>query len=319
MQGKILIANCQYVIAAFCTGCPHDADPYEALRTTLSMTEGTFAFLALSEKEAANFDHSLYIAIERLMDSLTKMPVESNELFDEKGLLDRIFGNKANLLKQEENNDPQQDSGELDFNAAPEKSSEQEPAIGPFAQAKSRQDAAVAGIEPLIPQSRQEAFASVVAGENRSAEEIAFTDLAFNRTTATGQCLRRSAEYPVPKIEGQAPQAAPIASFKMLEPFIDSAQAISGVGTISPGFSQTAAEQRISLGRLRSLPSHANGKFSWQRLWYELRALQWLPLFLLLVGLASFIAPQIWPTGGNDGLFRQEKVRAAATPAAQVH
>lgn len=44
-QGKILLSNCQYVVAAFCTGSPHDVDPYEALRTTLSMSEGTFAFL----------------------------------------------------------------------------------------------------------------------------------------------------------------------------------------------------------------------------------------------------------------------------------
>ena len=289
-QGKILISDCKYVVAAFCSGSAHDADPYEALRTTLAMTEGTYAFLALSDLEAANFDQSLYIAVDRLMDSITKLPTQSSELFDEKGLLDRIFGDKAQLLQQDENEDPNQNVGTIDFSAAPEERFSAEPAQN-------------LPIEPPL----------------KSAEEVAFTDLAFNRV-AQAPCLRRSAEYSVPKIDGPAMQVAPIASWNMLEPFVDAAQTISGVRVATvTGLSHSAAEQRISLGRLRSLPNNANGKFSWQRIWYELRALQWLPLFLLLIGLASFIAPQVWSTGGNDGGYRHEPVRQAAMPSAQVH
>lgn len=295
IQGKILISNCQYVVAAFCTGSPHDVDPYEALRTTLAMSEGTFAFLALTEKEAANFDHSLYIAVDRLMESITELPTQSTDLFDEKGLLDRIFGNRANQLLAEDNEDPKQGNAEIDFSAPPTEST----------------------VEPV---SNSRNYSTNLGIPGKSAEEVAFTDLAFNRAGSAVQCLRRSAEYPVPKIDGPAPQLAPIAAWNMLEPFIETAQTVSGVrAAMVPAFSQTAAEQRISLGRLRSLPNHANGKFTWQRMWYELRALQWLPLFLFIVGLASFIAPQIWPTGGNDGWFRQEKIQEAATPAAQVH
>lgn len=293
MQGKILISNCQYVVASFCTGSPHDVDPYEALRTTLSMNEGTFAFLALSELEAANFDQSLYIALDRLIESVAKLPSQSSELFDEKGLLDRIFGNKSHLLKDEENNDPQQNSEKIE--------SIVEESFAPDEK-----------IEPV------NAPAPTGPVQIKSVEEIAFTDRAFNRASAPAQCLRRSAEYPVPKISA-GPELAPIAAWSMLEPYLDSAQTVSAVRVpMVPGFNQSAAEQRVSFERLRSLPSHANGKLSWQRLWYELRALQWLPLFLFLIGLASFLAPQLWPTGGNDG-FRQERIRAAATPQAQVH
>ncbi|MBX9724949.1 MAG: hypothetical protein K2X81_26325 [Candidatus Obscuribacterales bacterium] len=90
IQGKVLIADAKHVVAA---SCSDDKDAYEALRTLLEVKDGNFAFLDLSAEDIADFDQSLFINIDRLIQAMPALPLSSSELFDENTLLDKVFGN----------------------------------------------------------------------------------------------------------------------------------------------------------------------------------------------------------------------------------
>ncbi len=92
IQGKVLIADAKHVVAA---SCSDDIDAYEALRTLLEVKDGNFALLDLSTEDLAEFDQSLFICIDRLIESMPALPHSSSELFDENTLLDKVFGSDA--------------------------------------------------------------------------------------------------------------------------------------------------------------------------------------------------------------------------------
>jgi len=93
MSGKLLIVNNMDIAGA------HMADGseqgYAAARKLLSVLEGNFAFLDVGLKRPENFDHELCLSITRTISSWPNLPELPGELFDEKGLLDKIFGSTA--------------------------------------------------------------------------------------------------------------------------------------------------------------------------------------------------------------------------------
>lgn len=259
IQGKILVANSNYIVGAFCTGSASDTDSYESLRTVLTLSEGVFALLALSESESKNFDHSLYISIDRILDTLGSLPSDSAELFDEKGLLDKVFGD---------------DAEELSF----------EPTKERYACMKNQVDS--------------QAFRRF----RKSIEKKTVLPIADNSTA--------------PPVPGSMVELSPLAMWDTMEPLFDNGSTTSSSSPMIPGFVQ-ADDQRASLGRLRTLPQKSS-IFNLKKIWHELRAFQWLPLILLLIGIASFVAPQVWPTGGIESRS-SDKLQEAARPGTTIN
>ena len=325
-QAKILIAGSKYIVAAFCPGSSSDIDPYEALRTALSVSEGTFALLALTETEADNFDQSLYVSIDRVIDSLHELPKVSSDLFDEKGLLDQVFGAQEKV------------EIEVEQRASLESSAKTN-STNPYVPCNKYGKSSLSGITNaavgiptgniqssprILPHSPADSSANSSKNSSNAASNNPSNSLSNiqlnNRTSASNAEPRYSGNL------ATAPHdeiSAPIASWNTVEPlFQGDDRFVSGSTTpMIPGFVQSKSEQSGSRARLRALPRDTNTiGFSWQRLWYEIRAFQWLPLILLLVGIASFLAPQLWSNGGSEahnsnGRARQE----AAAPSAQVH
>ncbi|MBX9689483.1 MAG: DUF4388 domain-containing protein [Candidatus Obscuribacterales bacterium] len=93
IQGRILIAESRHIVGAALSELELDA--YDALRKMLAVTEGNFAFLDLSSHEQAEFDQSLFINIEALIEMMPQLPEHSSAIFDQKALLDKVFGQEA--------------------------------------------------------------------------------------------------------------------------------------------------------------------------------------------------------------------------------
>ena len=94
IQGKIFIAEASHIVGASCTGCP-PAEAYESLRTLLEINEGSFVFADVSSQIHAEIDHSLFISISRILETLPHLPQSASELFDERTLLNKIFGEES--------------------------------------------------------------------------------------------------------------------------------------------------------------------------------------------------------------------------------
>lgn len=92
IQGKILVSQAQHVVGAVCSGTQAESDPYEALRTLLEVQEGNFAFLDFAGEAPAEFDQSLFICIKRVLDVMPQLPAHASDMFDQRALLDRVFG-----------------------------------------------------------------------------------------------------------------------------------------------------------------------------------------------------------------------------------
>ena len=93
LSGKLLIVNNSDI------GGAHLADDsehgYAAARRLLSVAEGNYAFLDGGLKRPPNFGQELCLSINRTVSSWPNLPDQPGELFDEKGLLDKIFGNSV--------------------------------------------------------------------------------------------------------------------------------------------------------------------------------------------------------------------------------
>lgn len=95
LQGKILISQSRHVVGASSSSNNKDLDAYDALRSLIEITEGNFAYLDLASDSATDFDQSLFICIERLLDLMPELPLAAGQLFDEKSLLDKVFGEES--------------------------------------------------------------------------------------------------------------------------------------------------------------------------------------------------------------------------------
>jgi hypothetical protein len=101
LSGRLAIADGAYIVGAVSADdlTPEELDSgYLAVRKLLSASEGNFAFLDTDGKRPTDMDGSLYLSIDRLMPLLPQLPEDPGELFDEKSLLDKVFGPDGNLL-----------------------------------------------------------------------------------------------------------------------------------------------------------------------------------------------------------------------------
>jgi len=90
LNGRLALARGRYIVGA----CVSDSNEsgYAAVKRLLMVQEGNFAFLDAGGEHPADVNQSLYVSIERLLDLLPNLPDSPVELFDEKSLLDEVFG-----------------------------------------------------------------------------------------------------------------------------------------------------------------------------------------------------------------------------------
>lgn len=88
--GRIVISQDRYVTAA---GLSQSTEiGYSALRKLLGITEGNFAYLNTGKHDFIDLEPNLNIELYRLIDTMPHLPESAAQLFDERSLLDKIFG-----------------------------------------------------------------------------------------------------------------------------------------------------------------------------------------------------------------------------------
>lgn len=102
IQGKILFTRARHILGASCTEGLLSDEPYDALKELLEVKEGNFAFMDISGEVLSDIDQSLFIDISRVIDCLPELPAHSSELFDQSGLLDRVFGQTCDAMPQQQ-------------------------------------------------------------------------------------------------------------------------------------------------------------------------------------------------------------------------
>lgn len=98
LTGKLVIENGKYIVGASISGTQEKG--YGAARKLLLVQSGNFALLDAGVNAPKDKDNSLFMSITEVIAKLPSLPVEASPLFDERSLLDRVFG-------------PDQDSGNL--------------------------------------------------------------------------------------------------------------------------------------------------------------------------------------------------------------
>jgi hypothetical protein len=93
VNGRLAVTRGRFVIGAKMTDTAESG--YDAVRKLLSVQTGNFAFLDTSGAPPPDMDQSLHISIGRLLEALPELPAGPEELFDEKALLDEVFGATA--------------------------------------------------------------------------------------------------------------------------------------------------------------------------------------------------------------------------------
>lgn len=174
LNGKIAIDGGKYVTAAsvidsFETG-------YSALRLLLSIDEGNFALLNAKPGDSIELQPNLHIEIDQLVKTMPHLPDSPAKLFDERALLDKVFGQDFTL-------------GEL---PALQDEDEEEPIPPPMVLSgthKIPDKAAWALMQPLID---NESYPPGVV----SAEDVQNAVQSRNpRKTLTGSPALRQSEY----------------------------------------------------------------------------------------------------------------------------
>jgi hypothetical protein len=95
LSGRLAIADGAYIVGATVTAVvnPEDVQTgYSAVRQLLSAKDGNFAFLDTAGNPPADMDGTLFLSIDRLVESMPQLPEDCSALFDEESLLDKIFG-----------------------------------------------------------------------------------------------------------------------------------------------------------------------------------------------------------------------------------
>ncbi len=91
IEGKILVFESAFIIGAQLIDSD-ESDSYQALKTLLSLNSGNYAFMSLGAEQASEMEASLNISLRQLLHSFELLPQSSAELFDQKALLDIVFG-----------------------------------------------------------------------------------------------------------------------------------------------------------------------------------------------------------------------------------
>lgn len=88
-SGRMVFSDCRYIVAAMTKDGMKEG--YEAVRTMLSVTMGSYAFIKVDEQDNLDLVANLHIPLDRVIQMLPSLPEDPRALFDEKSLLDRIF------------------------------------------------------------------------------------------------------------------------------------------------------------------------------------------------------------------------------------
>lgn len=105
IQGRIVFADDGHIVDASITGQAENYSSYECLRQLLSLNRGNCVFLDSGTNRPAEFTDSLYIHATRILALLPNLPVNPSELFDEKSLLDKVFGSDRSAISSDRNKD----------------------------------------------------------------------------------------------------------------------------------------------------------------------------------------------------------------------
>ncbi len=109
LHGKIAFDGGKYVTAAFVIDSVETG--YTALRLLLSIDEGNFALLNAKHGDSIELQPNLHIEIDQLIQTMPYLPDNPSKLFDERALLDKVFGQDFTLgelpaLQDEEEEQP---------------------------------------------------------------------------------------------------------------------------------------------------------------------------------------------------------------------
>ncbi|MBX9951341.1 MAG: hypothetical protein K2Y39_19385 [Candidatus Obscuribacterales bacterium] len=95
LNGKIAIDGGRYVTAASVVDSVETG--YTALRLLLSVDEGNFALLNAKHGDSIELQPNLHIEIDQLIQTMPHLPDNPSRLFDERALLDKVFGQDFTL------------------------------------------------------------------------------------------------------------------------------------------------------------------------------------------------------------------------------
>jgi hypothetical protein len=103
VSGRLAISQGKYIVGATAaegqsTTTEAQEHGYSAVRKLLAARDGNFAFLDTGGAPMQDFSDSLYISIEKVMTLLDRLPDNPADLFDEKSLLDQVFGGTHIML-----------------------------------------------------------------------------------------------------------------------------------------------------------------------------------------------------------------------------
>ncbi|HIN65776.1 MAG TPA: hypothetical protein EYM95_14135 [Candidatus Obscuribacterales bacterium] len=109
LHGKIAFDGGKYVTAAYVIDSVETG--YTALRLLLSIDEGNFALLNAKHGDSIELQPNLHIEIDQLIQTMPYLPDNPSKLFDERALLDKVFGQDFTLgelpaLQDEEEEQP---------------------------------------------------------------------------------------------------------------------------------------------------------------------------------------------------------------------
>ena len=98
-SGRVLFTDSFYIVA----GLINDAsfEGYEAVRRMLSVAEGHVTYLKVEPQEQIGLVPHLHIPLPRVISILFNLPDDPGELYDEKGLLDKVFASTIALQTTE--------------------------------------------------------------------------------------------------------------------------------------------------------------------------------------------------------------------------
>ncbi len=174
LNGKIAIDGGRYVTAASVVDSVETG--YTALRLLLSIDEGNFALLNAKHGDSIELQPNLHIELDQLIQTMPHLPDNPTKLFDERALLDKVFGQDFTL-------------GEL---PALQDETDEEPIPPPMVVSGSHKmpdKAAWALMQPLID---NESFPPGTIGADNT-ENI--TPNRNPRKTLTGSPALRQSEY----------------------------------------------------------------------------------------------------------------------------
>jgi hypothetical protein len=94
-SGRVLLTDSFYIVAGLMNDSSFEG--YEAVRRMLSAAEGHVTYLKVAPQEQTGLVPHLHIPLPRVISILFNLPDDPSELYDEKGLLDKVFASTIAL------------------------------------------------------------------------------------------------------------------------------------------------------------------------------------------------------------------------------